>query len=55
MIRNNLLELEQKINARTQFTYWEQAGTQQHVTRCCGSLTTLNLLFKERADSFGGR
>lgn len=52
MIRNNLRVLEQKINASEKLTEAEKFDMQQYITRCYGSLTTFNILFKSKEDQF---
>jgi hypothetical protein len=52
MIRNNLRVLEQKVNASEKLTEAEKFDMQQYITRCYGSLTTFNILFKNKEDQF---
>ncbi len=54
MIRDRLRVLEQRINAHEKLSDAEKIDMQQYVTRCYGSLTTFNVLFREERDRFVG-
>ena len=55
MVRDRLRVLEQKVNAHKTLTDTEKVDMQQYITRCYGSLTSFNFLFKRDEDKFSGQ
>ena len=55
MIRDRLRVLEQKVNSSGKLSDIDKVDLQAHISRCYGSLTTLNVLFKNRDDRFSSK
>lgn len=54
LLRDRLRVLEQKINSSSALDDQDKVDIQQYITRCYGSLTTFNVLFKNNSQQFKG-
>jgi hypothetical protein len=55
MVRDRLRTLEQKLNAHPKLSDAEKVEMQSYITRVYGSLTSFNILFREKNDQFVGQ
>ena len=54
MLRDRLRVLDQNINSSKNLSDEEKVNTQQYITRCYGSLTSFNILFRNKEQHFVG-
>ena len=54
MLRDRLRVLEQNVNSHKKLSNEDKVNIQQYITRCYGSLTTFNVLFKNKEQFFVG-
>ena len=52
MMRDNLRVLEQQINSLASLSAGEKLKIQGYITKCYGSMTSLNFLFQNQEDKF---
>ncbi len=55
MVRDNLRVLEQQINSNDNLSEGEKIKFQNYITKCYGSLTSFNFMFKKDDDKFSSK
>lgn len=55
MMRSNFRVLEQRVNSQKDMSSADKFDIQQYITRCYGSMTSFNVLFKDKEDHFSGK
>lgn len=55
MLRDNLRVLEQQINSNEALSEGEKLKLQGYITRCYGSLTSFNFIFRNDGDKFSSK
>jgi len=53
-LRESMRVLEQKINSHTVLTQEDRVTLQSYITKCYGSMTSFNILFRDDKDRFIG-
>lgn len=55
LIRDNLRVLEQQINSNNNLSEAEKLKFQNYITKCYGSLTSFNFMFRNPEDKFSSK
>ena len=55
MVRDRLRVLEAKINGNDKLDDQEKVDLQSYISKCYGSLTTFNILFRDKEDQFSSK